>query len=660
MLYIKKSDLSASLQQYRRNWKLFLLSIVGCLAVASLFIFVKNKKFEVYTSIKITNGTDGGGGLMAAMAKSSGFGDILGMGGTEVDNEMVILESHHVLYNAVKLSGYNVSYYSRPFIKRINYWLDSPIKISAVSQTYSDTLQESLKWKVKLHADGKTADIYCKTHKHGKAYDKDNVSLPAQISTTWGDFIVEATGNGKPNEAVTVSANWYSYTSVAQSLMRDMEIRLIDKKADIVELSYKEAIPDRCKALLNAVVDAYEHYSLESKNRSSMLTMDFMQQRIDTVSKELADLEAQVESYKIAHKLSIVDAQAEIALETVKELDTQLTQLELAHSNLKEIEQYLQDPAHENDPLPIVETGSNDAAKAIMDYNTALTDYLELKRATTPNNPTYIRAQKAMQNNRDALLVTIRTAKENTSKGLNKVQGKNNTLMGMTNNLPTIEREYVNLVRQQELKQKIFVMLMAQQEQNALNLSMEQPMSQLVDEAYANVLPSGPKPLVIIIIALIFALFLPIAWLRFLDMINPKLISPSQLQSLEGFMGDIHLITDNSQEDLRQLALELANRSRSEEKEAIIVTMQGYDESKTLRDDLQAALASLGEAGKRVKVSEAPAFTESSDVMYQLVNNVIPVLAVRKGVTRRENLNYIETLIDKQLLGSSTLTAYMQ
>lgn len=658
MLYVKKSDLKAQLQRYRRNWPLFLLSLLACLAVASLFIFVKNKRFEVYTSIKITDGSTGGG-MMAAMAKNSGFGDILGMGGTEVDNEMVILESHHVIYNAVKQCGYNVSYSSRPFIKRINYWQDSPIAIQAVSPTYSDTLQESLKWKVTLHADGKTADIRCKTYNHGKAFDQKGISLPAQISTTWGDFTISATGIGEQGKEVTVKAEWYSYTAVAQSLMRDMSIKLIDKKADIIQISYKDAIPDRCKALLNAIVESYEQYSLEAKNRAAMLSMDFMQQRLDTISQELAEIESEVEAYKLNHKLSIVDKQAEIALEASKQFDAQLTELELFVTNLKDLEQYLNDPLHEFDPLPIVSTGSNDATQAIMDYNSGLAHFLELKRATTPNNPTFISAQKAIESSKEALKLTIRSAKENAMKGYSKFQAKNNQLMGMTNSLPTLEREYINLVRQQELKQKIYVMLMAQQEQNALNLSMDQPKSERVDEAYANVLPSGPKAIVILIIALFFALFLPIAWFRLLDMINPKLISPTQLQNLEGFLGDIHLISPDNQEDLRQLALELAHRSRDKQAQALIVTMQGGEESGTLAESLRTALAAMGTTASQVSISEAPAFTASSEVMYRLVEDVIPIIVVRQNVTLRENLTYIETLLDKQLLGPGTLTAYM-
>lgn len=657
MLYIKSNELQNLIARCKRNWWLFALSFCGCMAVASLFLFVKNKKFEVYTSVNLANAGSGGGSMMAQMAKSSGFGDILGMGGSEVANEMVIMESHHVLCNAVKATGYNVMYSSRPFIKRRNYWEDTPLRITARAENFSDTLAEVLKWKVKIAADGKTANIYCKTGLHGVVYDKDHVALPADIETGWGDFHLEATEYFQPGESVKVMASWVSYTNVAQMLMREMKIALADKKSDIVRLSFLDPIPDRCKALLNAIVAAYEQYSVEAKNRSSQLSMDFLQQRIDTVNNELARLEAEIENYKLAHKIGDVQMQAELTMEKASELENEMTRLEIIVGNVAELENYLSNPAHQYDPLPIVATGSEDASSAIIRYNEALSQYLELQRTTTPTNPTFITAKNSIEASREALKLTISTAKRNAQASLAKISQKNQKLMGMVNTIPTVEREFVELKREQELKQKIYVMLLAQQEQNALTLSMDQPKSQLVDEAYANVLPSGPKGMVILVIAMFFTLFLPLAWFRFLDMICPTLRTPEQLKKLEGFGGDIHTLAAGNDEDLKQLCLELLSRAQQKEQRVVMLTMQEDEEQAALAANIRKTLVTMPAAKHNIELIETPAFTLKSDAMYELPTADVVLLAVRQGKTRCQNLAYIETLIDKQLLNNQ-LTAY--
>lgn len=656
MLYIKSNELQNLITRCKRNWWLFALSFCGCMTVAALFIFVKNKKFEVYTSINISN-SSGGGSMIAQMAKGSGFGDFLGVGGSEVANEMVILESHHVLYNAVKASGYNVSYSSRPLIKRRNYWDDTPLLITAQAANYSDTLAEGLNWKVKIAADGKSADIYCKTTQHGVVYDKDDVTLPADIETGWGNFHLETTDYFKTGKSIKVMASWYSYTNVAQMLMNELGIGLVDKKADVVRLSFKDPIPNRCKALLNAIVESYEQYNIEAKNRSSQISMDFLQRRIDTVNSELAFLESKIESYKLAHKIGDVEMQAELTMERASELENEITRLEIIEGNVTELENYLNNPAHQYDPLPIATTGSEDASTAIIKYNEALAQYRELQRTTTTTNPTLVSTRNAIDASREALKLTISTAKRNAQSSLAKINHKNQKLLSMVNTIPTVEREFVELKREQELKQKIYVMLLAQQEQNALTLSMDQPKSQLVDEAYANVLPSGPKGIVIVVIALFFALFLPLAWLRFLDMISTTLRTPEQLKKLEGFTGDIHTLTDGNDEDLKQLCLELIAKAQQKEQRVVMLSMQEDEEQGALAVNIRKTLNTMPPAKHTIELVETPAFTQKSDVMYILPTADVSLLIVRQGKTLCQNLAYIETLIDKQLL-KNQLTAY--
>lgn len=657
MLYIKSNELNTYLKQYKRNWWLFALSLCGCLAVAALFILVKNKKFEVYASIYV-NGGGGSSSLMASMAKSSGFGDILGMGGTEVDNEIAIMESHHIAYHAVKASNYNVSYSSRPFIKRRNYWKESPISLTAVSPTYSDTLQEGLTWKIKLSADGTKADVRCKSFDHGTVCDLSGVALPADLKTGWGDFQLCTTESFKPGKAETFEVRWYSYTAVAQSLMRDMKIQLADKKADIIQLCHKDAIPARCQNLLNCFVDAYEEYSLQAKDDAVRLSMDFLQHRIDTVCSQLAELEAKIESYKLSHKLSDVEVQAALSIEKEAELEKQITELEIIIGNISELERYLDDESHRLDPLPIVSTGSGDATEAIMAYNSSLNQYLELRQTASATNPTYKTAERQIAGSREALKLTIKTTKQNAQAGLRKLNSQNHQLLSMVNNYPKMEREFIEMKREQELKQKIYVTLLAQQEQNALNMSMDQPKSQVVDEAYANVLPSGPKASVLLIIALFLALFLPAAWLKFLDLLCPTVQSPEQVKALEGFHGDIHTLLDNDTKDLQQLALQLKSMAKEKDIQLTLISMQGEPETCTLANDLRNALSALGTGNHVVTISEAPAFTQEITAMYQLEDADVALLVVRKGVTRKENLTYIETLLEKGLM-NTMLTAYL-
>lgn len=656
MIYIKNNENKESLKTYRKGWYWFAISFVVCMLLAAAFIFVKNKKYEVYTSIKI-NGGSNSASMMATLAKNSGFGDILGMGGTEIDNEITIMQSHHVLYKAVKEIGMNIDYNSRPFVKRKIYWHDAPIELTPDSPIFSDTLGEYLKWKIKVSADGKMADIFCKCRNYGTICDLEDVKLPAHFNTKLGSFTLSTTAYFTSGEKQKINVGWASYTACAQQLMEDMEFGLLNKKADIIQISYKDARPNRTIDLLNAIVSNYELYSIEAKNQSTMLSSDMLQNRIDTVAHQLSVLEHEIEAYKRQHDLAYPELEAKLAVEQMVELKQQLIELEVQSNNITMLQQYVTDPAHKYDPLPLVASmGTNSKDKpALAEYNEAIIQYQNLKRSAIGSNPALIKAEESLETLRKSVNLTLNNMQNLIEKAKQETRKEEQKILNLKSGAPVMEREYVELVRQQELKQKILLLLQAQQEQNALTINQDTPRGQLVDEAYVNVLPSGPKPIVIIIVALFFALFLPVAWLRVLNMLCPTLQSPEQLKDLEKWQSNIHILRKDNDQDLKQLAMELDMHAKKKSINVVIVTMQG--ELAGLAQKLFDILQSIGKNNYQINILEAPAFTQQSDAMYMLSDADVAILAVEQGVTLKENFAYIETLIEKDLM-KELVTAY--
>lgn len=656
MIYVKRNEIKESIKKFRKGWYWFAISFVGCMLLAAAFIFIKNKKYEVYTSLKI-NGGSSSGSMMATLAKNSGFGDILGMGGTEVDNEITIMQSHHVLYKAVKEVGMNVDYNSRPLIKRKIYWHDAPIELTPDSPIFNDTLGEYLKWKIAVSADGTTADIYCKCRNYGTICNLEDVKLPAHFDTDLGSFTLSTTAYFTPGKKQKVNVGWSSYTACAQQLMEDMEFGLLNKKADIIQISYKDARPNRTIDLLNAIVRNYELYSIEAKNQATMLSSGMLQNRIDTVAYQLSALEHEIETYKRQHDLAYPELEAKLAVEQMVEMKQQLIELEVQSNNITMLQQYVADPAHKYDPLPLVASmGSSTKDKpALAEYNEAIIQYQNLKRSAFGSNPALIKAEEGLETLRKSVDLTLNNMQNAIEKAKQETRREEQKVLNLKSGAPVMEREYVELVRQQELKQKILLLLQAQQEQNALTINQDTPRGQLVDEAYVNVLPSGPKPIVILLVALFFALFLPIAWLRILDSFCPTLQSPEQLKDLEKWHGDIHLLKPGNEQDLKQLAMELDIQAKNKALNVVIVTMQG--EVAGLAQKLQDVLQSVGKNSHQIKITEAPAFTQKADAMYMLSDADVALLAVEQGVTRKENFAYIETLIEKDLM-KGLVTAY--
>ena len=78
--------------------------------------------------------------------------------------------------------------------------------------------------------------------------------------------------------------------------------------------------------------------------------------------------------------------------------------------------------------------------------------------------------------------------------------------------MPGYEREYVNLMRDRELKNELYIFLLQKKESSLLNLTSSVTPSFVIDEAYSATKPSYKKPLLVTIACLLMALLLPLLW----------------------------------------------------------------------------------------------------------------------------------------------------
>ena len=90
----KQSDLSKTIREYVKHWKLFLLSFFVCGVVAVAYLLIKNPEFEISANVLIKEDSKSGGmgGMASALMKNFAFSDVLGnVGGGVVDDELEII-----------------------------------------------------------------------------------------------------------------------------------------------------------------------------------------------------------------------------------------------------------------------------------------------------------------------------------------------------------------------------------------------------------------------------------------------------------------------------------------------------------------------------------------------------------------------------------------
>lgn len=599
----KQSGIVSLLIDYVKNWKLFAISLVVCVGLAGLYLIVKNPEFKVNANVLIKEDSKSGG-LAASMMKSMPFGDVLSVGGSVVDDEIEVISSYSILRGAVKELGLNVSC-SKGFLKKKNYYKDSPLSITPKIADMADTLRYAIEMKISISKEG-IAKV--------KAYSMDELvgeaksAFPVNLTTVFGNFTIDTTSFYDASKSRKYELLYGGYGSATEALMRNVDISLASKKANVINLTMEDEIPERGKDILNSIISHYNSYGIEEKNLVSERTAVFLQQRIDILEKDLTLIEKIVERYKEDNQLTDIESEAKIILDRSSDFKERLISAETQFSVISIIEDFLEAPENKYAVVPMsLGIEEESAVESLLAYNELLMERLKLLRSTKPGNPMIESMNEQVDATRQSVLMTIQSIKRGIEYARNDLRDQEKYFMDRIKGMPKQEREYIEIKRQQEIKQALYLYLLQQQEDNALKLAMENPKAQIIDNAYVNTRPVKPMKLLVAAAALLFAVMLPVFYLYGRKMLARKFQNAHQLQSTTSMavMAEIHSANaemlfngsdSEADEDVRTLrSIIFRALGNDVEHKAALVTSIKKGEGKTfVATNLALSMALLG------------------------------------------------------------------
>ncbi|MDE6358584.1 MAG: polysaccharide biosynthesis tyrosine autokinase, partial [Duncaniella sp.] len=155
-------------------------------------------------------------------------------------------------------------------------------------------------------------------------------------------------------------------------------------------------------------------------------------------------------------------------------------------------------------------TVSNEGLQnAISNYNDLVLKRMELLSGTTSDNYVVKKLTKQIEASRENLRLTTDRVIESARLKLNELRNEKGKTDARLSSIPTQEREYLNMKRQQAVKQELYLFLLQRQEENSMLLANSVSKGKIIDEAYVLSEPLGMSPKMVMLIFLIIGLLLP-------------------------------------------------------------------------------------------------------------------------------------------------------
>jgi capsular exopolysaccharide synthesis family protein len=334
---------------------------------------------------------------------------------------------------------------------------------------------------------------------------------------------------GSLNGSITYLISLDNPRKIAIDYKKKLEVKQVGKQSTIVSLSIKDLRYSRGMAFLESLLEMYNRHGLEDKNETTSNSIDFLDGRLKVVETELRSVEGKVESFKRVNQVSDLSEQSRVMLESVQEIDRskalQQTQMNVVLALEKELSDNQDNPRMVPNTLGIADVS---ATSLIERHNQLLIQRERMRELSGPKNPAFIDLDQQVNDIRKDLLTNVRNLSKAYSIQLSNVVDQDTKMNLLLSQLPAKEKQLLEISRDRNVKEQIYLFLLQKREENAIALASAVTDGRTIEKPHA-VKQSYPIPLATYGIALLLGFFLAILPMIIIDFFDHRIGSKKDI-----------------------------------------------------------------------------------------------------------------------------------
>lgn len=642
----EKIDIQELLFKYIIHWPWFVGAVLICLVGAWIYLRMATPIYNISATVLIKDDKKGGAAGMITGLENLGL-DGLVSSSQNIDNEVEVLRSKTIAKEVVEQLGLYVSYTDEDEFPSKNIYKTSPVIVSLTPQE-AEKLSAPMVVEMALYTQGGLdVNVAVGDNEYKKHFEK----LPAVFPMNEGTLaffqspdslsLKKDTIEDSSTQSVRhITATINSPMRVARAYCENLSIEPTSKTTSVAVISLKNSSLQRGQDFINQLLEMYNRNTNNDKNEIAQKTAEFIDERINIISKELGSTEANLENFKRNAGITDLSSEAQIALTGNAEYEKKRVEIRTQISLIEDLRKYIRGNEYEVLPSNV---GLQDVAlvATIERYNEMLVERKRLLRTSTENNPTIINLDTSIR----AMKLNVQATLDGTLQGMlitkADLDREASRFSRRISDAPGQERQFVSIARQQEIKAGLYLMLLQKREENAITLAATANNAKIIDEAIADDIPVSPKRRMIYLIALVLGVGIPVGIIYLIGLTKFKLEGRADVEKLTTIpiVGDIPLTDEKNEKDGSIAVFENQNNLMSEtfrnirtnlqfmlqnDKKVILVTSTVSGEGKSF---ISANLAiSLSLLGKKVVIV-------GLDIRKPGLNKVFRLSTKEKGIT---------------------------
>ncbi|GHA46149.1 tyrosine protein kinase [Salinimicrobium marinum] len=543
-------NLREELSKYLRHWPWFVAGVIICLFGAFMYLRYTTPIYNTKATVIIKD--EKNGNMPSEMSAFADLGMLGSMGTNSIENEIGILRSERLMTNVARELNLHIRYFKKGEVRTTELFANKPFKVQILAfdaKRFAEieekeplifTITSDSTYTVEMEASG-----FSKKMNFGEA-----LNIPyAQLSVT---PVFENTSAITVGEPVEVSITTLDKAAIAYQ--QKIQVNLTDKNSSLIEISLQDPVKEKARQIVDQLIFEYNQQAIADKNLVSLNTANFIEDRLEIITRELDSVETGKEEFKKENQLTDIEEESKVFIENANDFrNRQLeveTQLELANTMID----YLKS---DNEGLLPANLGFREegVTNVIQSYNQLVLERDRILAGSTQDNPIIVNLNNQIQQIKANVLQSLNNMRTSLRIARNDLNAQEAKIDAQIAGVPSKEKQFRNIERQQNIKEALYLYLLQKREETSLSLAVTAPKAKIVDVARSSEEPVSPKTKIIYLAALILGLIIPFLIIYLKNLLNNKVHSRNDIENIHAgipILGEIPRLGKNTTELIQE------------------------------------------------------------------------------------------------------------
>ena len=531
------------IEKYLIHFKWFVLSVLIFGVLAFFKIRYEVPRYKVNASI-----------LIKEQERGNSFSDLaafedLGLfrnSDNSLENEMQIMKSRKLIRSTVEELRLNIRYFIENEPYDVEYFPNYPLLLTFGHDSIS-IKNISTSFEVNIISDNSFEFIGFDEISYGK-------------KSFGEEFVVDLGNEINPDKrAINIIINdefdkeligkkvkiiISPVDGVVNGYMEGFLIEPIDERySNVLTLSIEESVIQKGISFINNIIEQYNGDGINDKNLIAQATTNFLDERLLLISTELKAIETTASQYKTNKGMMAIDASASnIYLQSSSVAESEMvnanTQLTLIDYMLDELNK-----SNLTDPLPgNIGLSEPSIVNMIGEYNYLVLRRNRVLKSSTLKNPLITSIDSQLYVLKNNLKGSLNSLKSSAQIQLDALVLKKGQISSKIASVPKQEKEFKEIVRQQETKNALYLFLLQKREESIISNAVNINKAKIINEAYSDSQKISPKGMTNYLGAIILGLLIPFLIIYIKDILDTKVHDERDVKKLKTpFIGDVPL-----------------------------------------------------------------------------------------------------------------------